>query len=228
MELPVAEAVCLALLAESSQHGWALVRTLAPDGPVGRVWSLSRPLTYRAIDSLVARGLVVRVGEEVGAGPRRQRLEVTASGRRAAAHWLSAPVEHLRDVRTELLVKLVLVERAGGDATGLLERQREQFAPMVAALAAATRRAGADAVDAFDATSIAAGLMGDSIVLAELHRRSNLVEDGPNVRTQQGHGGEADNRDQGDHQSIFDHRGAGFILVEFSNCGDERVHDCCP
>ena len=39
----------------------------------------------------------------------------TPAGRRVAKRWLDAPVQHLRDVRTELLVKLALRDRAGLD-----------------------------------------------------------------------------------------------------------------
>ena len=40
-------------------------------------------------------------------------LTATAAGRRAAAAWLDTPVSHVRDVRVELLLKLLLRERAG-------------------------------------------------------------------------------------------------------------------
>jgi PadR family transcriptional regulator AphA len=45
--------------------------------------------------------------------------------------WLDAPVTHLRDVRTELLVKLELRRRAGLPLAPLLEAQQEVFAPLV-------------------------------------------------------------------------------------------------
>ncbi len=146
-DLPLAEEVCLALIAEGPRHGWSLVRELAPDGGIGRVWSLSRPLTYRAVDGLLERGLIERRGAESGGGPTRQLLSVTAKGRRAVERWLSTPVEHLRDVRTALLLKLVLGERRGRDPRELLRSQRAAFAPHEAALRAAHRRGGADAVD---------------------------------------------------------------------------------
>ena len=49
---------------------------------------------------------------------------------------MATPAEHVRDVRTELLVKLALLERSGQDATPLLEAQRLVLQPIVAALAA--------------------------------------------------------------------------------------------
>ncbi len=135
--LPLAEWVCLTLITQKVSHGWALGTMLAPDGEVGRIWSLTRPLTYRAIDGLVDRGLVTRTGQTAGRGRDRVTLAATPAGRRLARRWLDQPVEHLRDVRTELLVKLFLRERAGLDSSSLLTAQRELFSPTIDALTSA-------------------------------------------------------------------------------------------
>ncbi len=134
VQLSLAEWVCLALITQGAAHGWALGSLLAPEGELGRIWSLSRPLTYRAIDGLVDKELITRRGQAAGRGRDRVLLAPTAKGRRAARRWLDEPVEHLRDVRTELLVKLTLRERAGLDNHDLLTRQTEVFAPRIDAL----------------------------------------------------------------------------------------------
>jgi len=145
--LSLGEHAVLTLLAEQPRHGWAIVRELAPSGEIGRIWSLSRPLAYRAIDSLQARRLVRAVGTEPGDGPRRTILTVTASGRREVDRWLGSPVEHLRDVRTELLLKLVFAERAGRDGRPLLRAQQRKFRAIFAALDRAANQPSADLVD---------------------------------------------------------------------------------
>jgi PadR family transcriptional regulator AphA len=134
MSLPLAEWVCLTLIKQKVSHGWALGTMLAPNGELGRIWSLSRPLTYRAIDGLVDRGLVTRTGQAAGRGRDRVILAATPAGRRLVRRWLDEPVEHLRDVRTELLVKLLLRGRAGLDRAPLLAAQQEIFAPAIDAL----------------------------------------------------------------------------------------------
>jgi DNA-binding PadR family transcriptional regulator len=137
-ELLLGEWACLGLLAQAPAHGYDVAGRLAPSGDVGRVWSLSRPLTYRALDQLVQRDLVTAIGEERGrAGGNRTILAPTRRGRAMARRWLVQPVPHLRDVRSELLLKLVLCEQAGVDATPLLHSQRALFEPLVAALARA-------------------------------------------------------------------------------------------
>jgi molybdopterin-binding protein len=126
-----AERVCLTLIAQNVSHGWALGTMLAPDGELGRIWTLSRPLTYRAIDGLVDKRLITRTGHAAGRGRDRVILAPTPAGRRVAKAWLAAPVEHLRDVRTELLVKLFLRQQAGLDNEPLLAAQQEKFAPTI-------------------------------------------------------------------------------------------------
>ncbi|HEY5011735.1 MAG TPA: PadR family transcriptional regulator, partial [Acidimicrobiia bacterium] len=55
--------------------------------------------------------------------------------------WLDEPVDHVREVRSELLVKLALLARAGRPHDRLVERQLERLAPVFAAV---TRRSRAD------------------------------------------------------------------------------------
>ena len=143
-ELSLAEHACLALVAEGAEHGWAIVTLLAPDGELGRVWSLSRPLTYRAIESLAERGLIAKRGTAHGRGRDRTLLRVTRAGKRAVAAWLDRPVVHVRDVRTELLLKLVLRQRAGLPIDPLVVAQQSLLAPAIDTLTAA--RAPGDVV----------------------------------------------------------------------------------
>ena len=83
------------------------------------MWSLSRPLTYRSLDQLTSRGYVHAVGEEPGiAGGNRTILAATRSGRAQLRKWLATPVAHLRDLRSELLLKLVIAELCGIDVAG--------------------------------------------------------------------------------------------------------------
>ncbi len=129
--LPLSELVCLTLITQKVSHGWALGTLLAPDGELGRIWTLSRPLTYRAIDGLVDKQLITRTGQAAGRGRDRVILAPTPAGRRLAKKWLDVPVDHLRDVRTELLVKLYLRDRIGLDNHPLLTAQQELFAPTI-------------------------------------------------------------------------------------------------
>jgi PadR family transcriptional regulator AphA len=132
----LAEHVVLALVVEEPRHGWSIVRELSPDAELGAIWSLSRPLTYRAIDQLEAKGLVTRGEPQAGQGPTRVVVEPTAAGRRASRRWLLEPVRHVRDLRTEFLLKATLLRRSGGDLRPLLDAQEQALSPVLAALVA--------------------------------------------------------------------------------------------
>ena len=146
--LLLGEWACLGILAQAPAHGYDVSVRLGPDGDIGRVWGLSRSLTYRALDQLAQRGLIVAVAEERGrAGGQRTILAPTRNGRARLRAWLRQPVPHIRDVRGELLLKLVLCDVAGVDARPLLEAQRTAFAPVVDALGDGATRQPGDAPD---------------------------------------------------------------------------------
>src|SRR5690242_13912291 len=134
-ELAPGEWSVLALLAEEPGHGWALARQMAREGEIGKVWALGRPLVYRALELLDERKLIEPAGSERGLrGPNRTVFRATPAGREALARWLEEPVDHVRDIRSLLLLKLVLIDRAGADRKPLLHAQREVVLPSVAAL----------------------------------------------------------------------------------------------
>ena len=146
-ELLLGEWAVLGILADGPAHGFAVSKRLADSGDVGRVWALSRPLTYRAIDQLAERGLIRSKGEEPGrAGGPRTIYAVTPRGRQMLARWLGEPAHHLRDVRTELLLKLVLCDLAGIDPGPLIEAQRAVSEPVARKWASEVRRNGGDPV----------------------------------------------------------------------------------
>ncbi len=143
--LLLGEWACLGILAAGPMHGFAVAARLKPTGDVGRVWSLSRALTYRALDQLTERGYVQAVGVEPGiAGGNRTILSITRSGRAQLSAWLGTPVTHLRDLRSELLLKLVIAEVCGIDVTAMLDRQRAHVADLSEAIDA---QIGADPAD---------------------------------------------------------------------------------
>lgn len=144
---PLGEWACLGVLYAGPTHGFAVAARLKPSGDIGRVWSLSRPLTYRSLDQLRARGLVREVGEEPGiAGGTRTILAATRAGRAHLRGWVATPVPHLRDLRSELLLKLVIADACGLSTRELLAGQRARIVEIAAALDAEARRSPTDVV----------------------------------------------------------------------------------
>lgn len=125
-ELLLGEWACLGILYPARTHGFSVAARLKPTGDIGRVWSMSRSLTYRALDHLASAGYIEPVGEEPGiAGGNRTILAATRIGRLQLRKWLNTPVIHLRDLRSELLLKLILADNCGVDVSEMLARQRE-------------------------------------------------------------------------------------------------------
>lgn len=129
------EWACLGVLYPAPTHGFAIAARLKPGGDIGRVWSLSRPLTYRSLDQLASRGYVRAVGEEPGiAGGNRTILAATRSGRARLRKWLNTPVGHLRDLRSELLLKLIIADLCDIDITRMLDEQHVHIEQLATAL----------------------------------------------------------------------------------------------
>jgi PadR family transcriptional regulator AphA len=134
----------LGLLCQSPAHGFAVARRLAAGGDLGMVWTMGRPRVYRAISDLANRGFIEPIGEAASErGPTRVVYAATASGRAAFRRWLETPVDHVRDVRSDLLLKLALIDAANGSPRALLEAQRVRLVPVLERLEETEARAGA-------------------------------------------------------------------------------------
>ncbi len=139
--LSLNDLVVLCLFVERPQHGFAVARELRPEASIGQVWTVHRPLVYRAIDHLVAAELIEPARREPGEqGPSRIVYRATRRGRDRARHWLTRPVAHPRDARAELLVKFMLLARADRPLAPLARAQLDRFQPMLEGLDALAAR----------------------------------------------------------------------------------------
>jgi len=148
--LSLPEWTVLTVVSERPTHGFAIAQLTAPHGELGRIWHIPRPVIYRAIGRLLDLGLLTPGAVESGRGPQRTLYSATPRGQEAVRHWLDTPVEHVREVRSHLLLKLALLDRAGGDPTGLLERQKATLEPIAQAINAENPTS-----QGFDATLLA-------------------------------------------------------------------------
>jgi PadR family transcriptional regulator AphA len=141
-ELSPAAWAVLGAVREGPTHGFAVAQVLAIDGALGQVWTVARPMVYRELGKLAELGLIAeRSTQRSRLGPARTIVSVTPAGRAALERWLGEPVEHIRDVRSLLLLKLALLTRADEDPAALLTAQRERFGPQLEGLRAARDRA---------------------------------------------------------------------------------------
>jgi DNA-binding PadR family transcriptional regulator len=133
--LSLAEWLVLCLVREKPTYALIVAGQLARNGSLGQIWYVPKGTVYRAVQRLELLGLIRTTGkEQTSQGPARSLLKATPAGRAAVRGWLSTPVEHARDVRTELMVKLALLDRAGSDSLVLLQAQLARLLPVAAAL----------------------------------------------------------------------------------------------
>ena len=130
--LSLNEWAVLGLLVDHPRHGYDVAAELRSGRPVGDAWRLSRALVYRAVERLADLGYVEARRQEPGeSGPPRTVYGPTRRGRAALVAWLDTPVAHVRDVRSALLLKLVLLERLGRDRHVLVAAQKAALAPVL-------------------------------------------------------------------------------------------------
>ena len=130
--LSLPEWLVLCVACEKPTPGFALTGLLSHEGSLGRIWHVPQPAIYRATRQLTRLGFVQMARNQ---GPDRWLVTATRTGHKAARGWLRRPVTHGRNVRPELILKLALLDRIGGDPQELLRDQRAEFAPLAAALA---------------------------------------------------------------------------------------------
>src|SRR5215467_6672444 len=96
--LSLPEWTVLAVVNERPTHGFAIAQLTAPQGELGRIWHIPRPVIYRAIGRLLDAGLLVPGAVESGRGPQRTLYSVTPAGRGATT---AATLSFLEDLTRE-------------------------------------------------------------------------------------------------------------------------------
>ncbi len=80
---------------------------------------------------------MIRSVESTGVrGQLKWQLKCTVDGEKLAKQWLSEPVTHLRDIRSEFLVKILLLNILKQNTSRFIKRQRQVLEPVVATLLA--------------------------------------------------------------------------------------------
>ena len=126
------EWAALGLLCEAPAHGWAVAQELSPSGSIGAS-TRARGRSPTGRSRSCARRVSPRCGGQRRArpGPARTTLGPTRRGRAAFARWRGSAVAHVRDLRSELMLKLLFHDRAGLDPEPLLERAGDARSPAI-------------------------------------------------------------------------------------------------
>ena len=114
----------LGLLAEEPLHGYEVKNRF--EAMLGGTWEVNIGQIYTTLQRLERDGFVQPVGAR---GDRGKLLyELSESGRKALAAWLSEPDSGPQRLHEEIYVKLLLAARlANGDLGPLLARQKRAY-----------------------------------------------------------------------------------------------------
>lgn len=124
--LAAAEFAILGVLRERPSHGYEVARRFVDDRDLGLVLPLDMSSVYATLKELQERGLIDGHREDVGARPPRTVFQITPDGDRRFDAWLLTPVERLREVRSDLLLKLYFARQVGNVAVArLLDAQAD-------------------------------------------------------------------------------------------------------
>ena len=98
-------------------HGYEMARYFDRDD-LSEVCPIEQSMLYTYIRNIEDRGLVSWTEVRVGLRPPRKLHELNAAGREVIETWLDEPVQRLREVRLEFLLKLYFLHT--------LDQPREQ------------------------------------------------------------------------------------------------------
>lgn len=122
----------LGMLRLGPKHGWEIARSLEQDG-LADVTRIEANVLYAYLKTLEKRELIAGHEVRVGAYPPRRVFELTGPGVAAIEEWLRTPVERLREVRLEFMLKLYFLHQLDPDAERvLLEQQIESVRGYIA------------------------------------------------------------------------------------------------
>jgi len=126
-DLTLESGLCLALIRNGCDHGYVIAQRFLPDSDVGQIYTLSRPAVYRELQYLERVGLLLSSEARGNRGQKMRILRLSKRGSQIAHQWMTSPVSHIRDVRTEFLAKVILTQESGEDVGALVQQQREFF-----------------------------------------------------------------------------------------------------
>jgi PadR family transcriptional regulator, regulatory protein AphA len=120
------EYAVLGLLMDGPKHGYDLARRFAPETALGEICRLEMSMLYAVLKKQEKNGHIEAELKSQGARPPKRTFHLTAMGRANFIEWVRTPVNRLRDVQPDLLIKLYFAWQLGDDdVLALIDRQTE-------------------------------------------------------------------------------------------------------
>lgn len=122
--LSTGELAVLGVLTKRPMHGYEMARYFDRDD-LTEICPIEQSMLYTHIRKVEERGLVSWSEERVGLRPPRKTYALTDAGRDVLHAWLETPVERMRQIRLEFLLKLYFLHDL--DPLSELELLRRQI-----------------------------------------------------------------------------------------------------
>ncbi|HEX2172795.1 MAG TPA: PadR family transcriptional regulator [Dehalococcoidia bacterium] len=168
-----ADHAILGLLAVAPRHGYELAASFAAGGELAPVCTLGLSQLYALLHALEELGYVYSSTSPVSGGPPRKVFHVAYPGAVLFQRWLERPVDRIRQVRTDFLLKLYFSQRlADHDTVALLDRQ---IAASRAYLVEVEAAAATEPPDSFEALVLSSRVNAAEATLAWLRRQRDRI-----------------------------------------------------
>ena len=119
-----ADYAIMGLLRERARHGYELAEAFHLGGDLAVVCGMPRNVLYAQVHRLERFQFVSGTLEQVGEIRQRMILRLTPAGETGFLEWLDQPVDRMREVRQDFLLKLYFSRRSvTHDTASLLDRQ---------------------------------------------------------------------------------------------------------
>jgi DNA-binding PadR family transcriptional regulator len=106
-----AEYAILGSLREAPAHGYRVAQRFGSGRELGLLYHLEQSAVYALLHDLEDRGLIAGVHDDNGARPPRTLFSITDRGEKHLRSWLILPVEPIRRMRLDFLLKLHFTAR---------------------------------------------------------------------------------------------------------------------
>jgi DNA-binding PadR family transcriptional regulator len=118
--LSLGDYAILGVLRERPMHGYEIARRFAADLDLGLVLPLDMSNVYAMLKDLHEQDLIEGQRQVVGLRPPRTVFHLTPEAEAQFLQWLEEPVARLREVRSDLLIKLYFCRVIGAACTARL------------------------------------------------------------------------------------------------------------
>jgi DNA-binding PadR family transcriptional regulator len=121
-----AEYAILGSLREAPAHGYLVAQRFSTGNELGLLYHLEQSAVYALLHDLEDRGLITGVHDDSGVRPPRTLFSITDAGEDYLRSWLALPVEPIRRMRLDFLLKLHFTARQSpNEARALVAGQLE-------------------------------------------------------------------------------------------------------